>query len=828
MRRAVTSYQKQSNVDSGSSPTVLRSNSRNDKILQTVQKLSNAVEEVQMVNKSRVPIEDPVNPFFVNTRVTGFESKATSTVLSAPKRAISLQDAEYRSPVYKTKTEVHSSVAISAPPPKSTTVSRINKLPPPPTPSNVTPIPLRTNQNVPPIPEELSKLKLIKSSISIQEASPKKLPPPPSPSVIRAASSQHTIISPTEKDVFQFDMKAYQHSTSLMEHDAEATVLVDWCRTLFRNQECYFKCIKEIYVGNDYEESRELRQKHLTLLSDSVVDLEYHQDDNDSRIEFVKQELTILYSLLQKPRTLIRNLTSDNVVWTPAEIIFIYKYRRLLVQEPRLFVTVLSVISWDDVRSKKDNIALLHPLCNGLTVEDALELLHTMKHIPELLIVAVDILRKCKIQEIDFFLPQLLRMTKHYDRISEIENLLAKFLMECVPSSKSIFNKLSWSLLVQLQHDPYNTTLRKMRNDLWMVKGDEREVLYKQQALVNHLSFIADNFAKKMSSLTRSQRVLMLQSFLGDSRNDNSFNFGWSEVFPLPYLPEGFMHLNLNALQGMHPESCFIFKSAMAPLVIPMLCGDKQIYKIIFKKGDDLRQDALMLQVIRFMDLSLKHHNINLYLTLYKCVATGRDTGLVEMVDKSHTLASILETSSIYDFLCKYNEQGPTLEKAFERYIKSCAGYCVITYLLGIGDRHLDNLLLKQDGSMFHIDFGFVLGEDPKPLFTTPYMRLNKEMMQVMYMDKRYHDMFYRTCCEVFWILRQYSNIICTLLVSMIDAGMDQINIDNIRQLMKENFALYLNTRESVNEFIINRIDESLNMVLPAINEHIHRIAQNL
>ena len=43
---------------------------------------------------------------------------------------------------------------------------------------------------------------------------------------------------------------------------------------------------------------------------------------------------------------------------------------------------------------------------------------------------------------------------------------------------------------------------------------------------------------------------------------------------------------------------------------------------------------------------------------------------------------------------------------ALELFMRSLAGNCVATALIGMGDWHNDNILLSRKGQLFHIDFG--------------------------------------------------------------------------------------------------------------------------
>ncbi|CAE7738774.1 pikE, partial [Symbiodinium necroappetens] len=230
---------------------------------------------------------------------------------------------------------------------------------------------------------------------------------------------------------------------------------------------------------------------------------------------------------------------------------------------------------------------------------------------------------------------------------------------------------------------------------------------------------------------------------------------GLKEGIPLPVDPSV-------SLVGILPEQCFLLKSAMNPGVLACQVrpssnpqGQRSLKRVMVKEGDDLRQDQLVLQLIILMDSILKRYGLDLQLTPYQVIALSRNDGLIDFVPDSSNLSKVLKehNGDIQQFFrahhpadagvhkgqnkgddasgawCPQNSYGIKAE-VLENFVRSCAGYCVITYILGIGDRHLDNLMVTKDGKLFHIDFGFILGKDPKPF--PPPMRICKEMVEGM------------------------------------------------------------------------------------------------
>ena len=148
----------------------------------------------------------------------------------------------------------------------------------------------------------------------------------------------------------------------------------------------------------------------------------------------------------------------------------------------------------------------------------------------------------------------------------------------------------------------------------------------------------------------------------------------------------------------------------------------------------------LTLQVIAIMDSIWNREGMDLKMMSYNCLATGSQVlinpvkqeiicfvfqvGMTEVVRNAVTVHQIqkragqiaalqLDSSQLYKWIRDNNK--PTennkdkLAQAIETFTASCAGYCVATFILGIGDRHPDNIMVNEDGQIFHIDLRLVL-----------------------------------------------------------------------------------------------------------------------
>ena len=187
-------------------------------------------------------------------------------------------------------------------------------------------------------------------------------------------------------------------------------------------------------------------------------------------------------------------------------------------------------------------------------------------------------------------------------------------------------------------------------------------------------------------------------------------------------------------------------------------------------KKEDIRKEEIIMKIIKLMDYFLKkEENLDLHVTTYNILPISHQYGYIEFVPDSATLYKIKENDnfSILNWLIE-NNPNSNISEIRDRISKSCALYCIITYLLGIGDRHLDNIMITKDGKLFHIDFGYILGIDPKPL--SPEIRLTAEMIDAMGgVNSKYYAEFKDYCGKAYNCLRRHSSLFYILLLDLLD-----------------------------------------------------------
>merc|ERR1719422_2983537 len=131
-----------------------------------------------------------------------------------------------------------------------------------------------------------------------------------------------------------------------------------------------------------------------------------------------------------------------------------------------------------------------------------------------------------------------------------------------------------------------------------------------------------------------------------------------------------------------------------------------------------------------------------LQITNFRALAITPQAGYVKFVADSVPLSDALRQSqgNLRAWLETNHLQELPLDEVLDNFCGSVAASSVVTYILGIGDRHLENLCITRRGQFFHIDFGFILGDDPKPM--APPVRLPQQVAQALLATKRLHHCF--------------------------------------------------------------------------------------
>lgn len=486
---------------------------------------------------------------------------------------------------------------------------------------------------------------------------------------------------------------------------------------------------------------------------------------------------------------------------------------------PQSLPKLLLSVKW----SKHEDMAQLQALLQiwpKLSPRDALELLdfnYPDQYVRE---YAVGCLRDMSDEELSQYLLQLvqvLRYEPYYDCA------LTHFLLERAQGNRKIGHFLFWHLRSEIHMPAVSVQFSLILEAYCRGSIPHIEVLKKQVEALSKLKSV--NELIKLGTIKNARSKAKEAMLTKEAMMTCLRQSGYYETLSDIHSP-----LNPNVLlAAVNVEKCRYMDSKMKPLWIvynnKLLDGDT--LGIIFKNGDDLRQDMLTLQILRLMDLLWKEASLDLRIVPYGCLATGDRAGLIEVVSSADTIANIQLTSSNVAAAAAFNKDallnwlkernsGDALDRAIEEFTLSCAGYCVATYVLGIGDRHSDNIMVRSTGQLFHIDFGHILGNFKSKFGIkrerVPFI-LTHDFIHVIQQGKTGYTekfgSFRQYCEEAYLILRRNGNLFITLFALMLTAGLPELTSVKDIQYLKDSLALGKTDDEALKQFR-QKFDEAL------------------
>ena len=415
---------------------------------------------------------------------------------------------------------------------------------------------------------------------------------------------------------------------------------------------------------------------------------------------------------------------------------------------------------------------------------------------PTVTLYAVRVLHSFSPQTIIYYIPQLIQSLR-YDKTEEV----LRYLVKAAQESDLLAHQLIWNCQtyteatdkasIQLK-EPAGKLLKQIIENF---SGTSKLIYEDVFSFLDEVTQISDMLLGKGAN--KDER----QPFLAPALEKVKIKPG-----PL-YLPT-----NPNTkVHGVVPEQSFVLQSSKkAPILVTFKCHSRQdetedekkelVWSnpfnqgLIFKTGDDVRQDMLAVQLIELFKRIFRSVGLDAFVFPYKIIATKPEQGLIEVVPRASSRDQIgkkIDGSLLDYFLYKYGPfNSPEFQKARRNLIVSMAGYAVVSYILQVKDRHNGNIMINEDGHLIHIDFGFIFDSSPGKNVgweVSPF-KMTNEIIAIVGGKDGTHSETYRYFEELtvraFLAARKYSDSIITLVEFMLDTELPCFRGKTISRLL--------------------------------------------
>jgi hypothetical protein len=189
--------------------------------------------------------------------------------------------------------------------------------------------------------------------------------------------------------------------------------------------------------------------------------------------------------------------------------------------------------------------------------------------------------------------------------------------------------------------------------------------------------------------------------------------------------------------------------------------------RFIIKKDTSLRKESIISCLITLLQHKLYQQScrnrINKFdkIPTYQINMLTKHVGVIEFVENSLTLRMVNDLNlTLQNYVIEKNPyEAVGILKT--RFLQSLAISSCISYILGLGDRHLDNIMINDQGQIFHIDYGYLMENPTTSILSAPNIKVTTVMIDFLGgATSKYYEEFTKYVIQVYDIMRLYKNVI--------------------------------------------------------------------